>query len=59
MTDSNPHPDSDDESTPDTEADSASGTPRWVYVFGVTLAVLALAFVALHLASGGFRGHAP
>ncbi len=59
MTDSNPHPDSDAEPIPDAEADSASGTPHWVYVFRVTLAVLALAFVALHLAGGGFRGHAP
>ena len=32
-------------------------TPRWVLAFGAVAVVLVLAFVALHLAGGGFRGH--
>jgi hypothetical protein len=31
--------------------------PGWVKVFGAVLVVLVLAFVAMHLAGGGFRGH--
>jgi len=31
--------------------------PRWVKVFAAVLAVLLLAFVVMHLAGGGFRGH--
>ena len=42
---------------PDTDADP--GTPRWVYVSGIVAVVLVLLFVGLHLAGGGFRGHAP
>jgi hypothetical protein len=36
---------------------SPPSTPRWVYVFGIIAFVLALLFVILHLAGGGFRGH--
>jgi hypothetical protein len=32
-------------------------TPRWVKVFGIIAIVLIVAFVILHLAGGGFRGH--
>jgi hypothetical protein len=31
--------------------------PAWVYVAGVAVIVLALSFVVMHLASGGFPGH--
>lgn len=33
-----------------------TGTPRWVKVFGLVAALLALTFVALHLTGHGF-GH--
>jgi hypothetical protein len=32
-------------------------TPRWVKVFGIVAFVFVEAFVILHLAGGGFRGH--
>jgi hypothetical protein len=40
-------------------ADSSAypGAPRWVKFLGVISAVLAVAFVAIHLAGGGFRHH--
>jgi len=52
MTDRPPHP------APhgDTDDDSA-GTPRWVYAFGILIAVLVLGFAALHLLGGGFPAH--
>jgi hypothetical protein len=34
-----------------------TGTPRWVYVFGIIAIVLVLLFVILHLTGGGLRGH--
>jgi hypothetical protein len=33
------------------------GMPRWVRVFLIVAALLVLAFIALHLVSGGFRNH--
>ena len=33
------------------------GTPRWVYLFGIVVAVLVLVFLAVHLAGGGLGGH--
>jgi len=41
MTDSPPYP----------------GTPRWVKILGIISAALAAAFVAIHLAGGGFHHH--
>jgi len=35
------------------------GTPRWVKVLGVVTAALAVTFVIVHLAGGGFRHHGP
>jgi hypothetical protein len=32
-------------------------TPRWVKIFGIVALVFVAAFVILHLAGGGFRGH--
>jgi hypothetical protein len=32
-------------------------TPRWVKVFGIVALVFLAAFVILHLAGRGFRGH--
>lgn len=37
--------------------DDTDGTPRWVYAFGILIAVLVLGFVALHLMGGGFPAH--
>ena len=36
-----------------------TGTPRWVYVFGLIAIVLVLLFVILHLTGGGLGGHTP
>jgi len=52
MTDRPPHP----APQGDTDDDSA-GMPRWVYAFGILIAVLVLGFVALHLMGGGFPAH--
>jgi hypothetical protein len=38
---------------------SPPSTPRWVKALGLAVLVLVLAFVILHLAGGGFGGHAP
>ncbi len=38
---------------------STTGTPRWVYVFGIIVIVLVLLFVILHLTGGGLRLHTP
>ena len=45
------------DTAPNPSRDSEPGAPRWVKVFGLVTAVLIVAFVALHLAGGGFRGH--
>jgi hypothetical protein len=50
MADLPPYPDSNGDDT---------GTPRWVYVFGVIAIVLVLLFVILHLTGVGFRRHMP
>ena len=42
----------------DREGESPPGAPRWVKVFGIIALVLLVLFVARHLTSGGFRGHA-
>lgn len=39
----------------DTEGEAR--TPRWVYVVGIILILVALAFVAMHLAGGGIPSH--
>lgn len=36
----------------------APGPPRWVKAFAAVTIVLVLLFAVLHLAGGGFRGHA-
>lgn len=36
-----------------------TSAPRWVKVFGIVFAILALLFVVKHLAGGGFQGHMP
>lgn len=33
------------------------GTPRWVKVLGIISLALAVVFVVVHLAGGGFRHH--
>jgi hypothetical protein len=39
------------------EVPADNGTPRWVKVFGVLAIIVLVAFVILHLAGGGLRGH--
>lgn len=41
----------------DPETGDDAGTPRWLYVVGTIVIVLALLFVVMHLTSGGFVGH--
>ena len=36
---------------------STTGTPRWVYIFGIIALALALLFVILHFTGGGLGGH--
>jgi hypothetical protein len=45
------------ESERDAGGDPTTGAPRWVKVFGIVALALALLFVILHLAFGGFGGH--
>lgn len=42
---------------PDPSAPQHPPRPRWVTALLVGAAVLVVAFVALHLAGGGMRGH--
>lgn len=46
---------------PDSTGDTGvgSGTPRWVFVFGIIAIVLVLLFAILHLTGGGIVGHTP
>jgi hypothetical protein len=37
--------------------DGPPGTPRWAYATAIVVVVLAVAFVVMHLAGGGFVGH--
>jgi hypothetical protein len=36
---------------------STTGTPRWVYAFGISAIVLVLLFVTLHLTGHSPMGH--
>lgn len=50
----------DEPPSPDSHGDTGddnTGTPRWVYVFGIIVIVLVLLFVILHLTGGGLGGH--
>jgi hypothetical protein len=38
---------------------SMPGVPRWVKVAAAIAVVLVVGFVIIHLAGGGFMGHAP
>ena len=40
-------------------AGDETGTPRWVYLFGVALVGLVALFVGLHFAGLGLGGHGP
>ena len=61
MADLPPYPDSDGDTGNDTgvgpDRGSTTGTPRWVYVFGIFALVLALLFARMHLTGGGLAGH--
>ena len=46
------------ESGAESDAESITSTPRWVYVFGIIAIVLILLFVILHLSGRGLGGHA-
>jgi len=39
------------------EPSAYPGAPRWVKILGIISVALAAAFVAVHLAGGGFRRH--
>lgn len=43
----------------DPDQGDETSAPRWVKVFGIVFAILALLFVVKHLAGGGFQGHMP
>jgi hypothetical protein len=43
---------------PDPDGDDA-GIPRWVKVFAIVAAILAMAFIVMHLSGGGMMHHAP
>jgi hypothetical protein len=62
MADSPAHPDSNGETGNDTgvapEHGSATGTPRWVKVFGTVVAVVVLLFIIVLLTRGP-GGHGP
>lgn len=58
MDDPSPHADGD-ETGVEPDRESATGTPRWVYVFGGVAVVMVLLFVLLHLTGRGLGGHAP
>jgi hypothetical protein len=50
MADPPPYPDTGDDTEAEPDRGSATGTPRWVSVFGIIIAiVLVLLFVVLHL----------
>jgi hypothetical protein len=57
--DSNAPPSNSDEARLRHDRQSLPGLPRWVKVSAIIAIVLVAAFVAVHLAGGGFRGHAP
>ncbi len=63
MPDRSPYPDPQSESAgesrlrPDRQV--MPGLPRWVKAAVIIAIVLVAAFVIVHLAGGGFRGHAP
>ena len=39
------------------ETDGEAPTPRWVYAVGIVVILLALGFLAMHLAGGGIPRH--
>ena len=50
MADPGPDPDSEDDAGARLDRGTAAGTPRWVWVLGVVIAVALIAlFVVLHL----------
>ncbi len=54
-----PNPDPGNEPRLRADRQSPPGLPRWLKLSAVIVIVLALVFVGVHLAGGGFRGHAP
>ncbi len=53
MADLPPSPDSKPHAGDDT------GTPRWVYVFGIIVIILVLLVAIMMLTGGGMGGHGP
>ncbi len=52
-------PNTSDETRLRPDRQSFPGIPHWVKVSAIVAIVLVLVFVTVHLAGGGFRGHAP
>ena len=63
MADPPPNPGSNGTTCDDTGVEpgsgSTTGTPRWVWVFGIIVIVLVLLFAILHLTGRGLGGHTP
>ena len=53
MADPSPYPETGDDTGAAPDPESTTGTPRWVYVFGVVALVVVLLFVVLLVAGGG------
>ncbi|MES2521918.1 MAG: hypothetical protein V4617_04385 [Gemmatimonadota bacterium] len=52
-----PNTESTEGTSPHTPDEPTVPAPRWVTVCAGVVLVLVLAFVVMHLAGGGFRGH--
>jgi hypothetical protein len=53
MADQPPYPDTGDDTGGEPDRESPAGTPRWVAVVGIVIAIgLLLLFVVLHLTGG-------
>jgi hypothetical protein len=57
MADSPSYPDSGDDTGVGSDRGSTTGTPRWVKVFGIVVAVLVVLFIVVLFTGGG--GHGP
>lgn len=56
MADPSSYPDATDDTSVGPSRESTTGTPRWVYVFGIIALIVVLLFVAVMLVGGGSHG---